>query len=253
MSDIGYVPWTGRQRVIAFTGPFLTFKQGAMRSVYPAVGGIFVKEPGNRAWSRSLYAMINTNLRRGWGLNVEGGVGKAYELDTNYTSRSLSLNFWGNLNGNNVNGGFDYGYGWNYLRGYLGYQGYNRLSYSYSISEPLVATLGANLWIEGSQDNHVAALWPMLRPSLMWRIGPAMTLTTFNEGVYFAPGTEIGRAALQTNRWGLLYSWNFSPKSWLYVAFNDYQERELDPARQDWRVRQQYFISAIKAKYLIYF
>lgn len=253
VADIGYVPWAGRQRAIAFSGPFLTFKDGAVRSVYPAVGGTFVKEPGNRTWSRSLYAMVNTNFRQGWGLNLEGSAGKAYELDTSYTSRSLSMNFWGNLNGNNINGGFDYSYGWNYLRGYLGYQGYNRLSCSYSITEPLVVTLGTNLWVEGSPDNHVAALWPMLRPSLLWRLGATMTLTTYNEGVYSAPGTEIGKATLQSNRWGLLYSWNFAPKSWLYVALNDYQEREYDPARSDWRVRPQYFISAVKAKYLLYF
>jgi hypothetical protein len=49
------------------------------------------------------------------------------------------------------------------------------------------------------------------------------------------------------------------PKSWLYVALNDQSAREdpqpsaFNPIYYAGPVRSQYFIGAIKAKYLLYF
>jgi hypothetical protein len=41
---------------------------------------------------------------------------------------------------------------------------------------------------------------------------------------------------------------NFSPKSWIYIALNDYRAQD-----EHGRLQPQYSIGAIKAKYLLYF
>ncbi|GAI63694.1 unnamed protein product, partial [marine sediment metagenome] len=70
----------------------------------------------------------------------------------------------------------------------------------------------------------------------------------FNHLLFETPETDFGETDLLSNRLGVLFSWNFKPKSWLYIAFNDYQV-----ADEDGKLRLQDRIGAIKAKYLIYF
>ena len=83
-----------------------------------------------------------------------------------------------------------------------------------------------------------------------------MSLSVFDELFGSAPGFHATVSKLQTNRMGMIYSWNFKPKSWLYVAVNDFSalQPEIDGAGL-WqeRIRHQYLISAVKVKYLLYF
>ncbi|HTY07692.1 MAG TPA: DUF5916 domain-containing protein, partial [Candidatus Edwardsbacteria bacterium] len=224
--DIGYLPWAGRQRAMLLSGPFWTFTGGPLRNLYAAPGISLTREPGSPHWSTIGVVMLNPTFRRTGGCNLEFDLGKNYEADTNYLYRSLNFNFWSMLMGNNINGGCTYNYGYNYARGFLAYQGNDWLNVSYSIVPPLSVTLNANLWQEWDQDQKPLAMWPLLRPSVNYRITPDMTLTAFDELFYYAPGIHATLATLQTNRLGMLFSWNFAPKSWLYVALNDYQETD---------------------------
>jgi hypothetical protein len=74
-----------------------------------------------------------------------------------------------------------------------------------------------------------------------------MKLRIFDEIVTSVPKQNFKEMVLSSNRIGLLLSWNFLPKSWFYFAINDNRERI------DNRLRSQYFIGVIKAKYLLYF
>lgn len=257
VSDIGYVPWVGRRRASVTSGPFWTYRSGALRNLYLAASLSGEKSPGSRDWSRAGSIIVNPIFRNNWGSYLEFGAGKMYEADTNYAGRYFSFNFWGMLMGNNINGGCNYSYSYNYQRGYPAYQGSNWLNYNYSIVSPLSVGASSNLWIEWSQNNHIIDMYPRLRPNFIWRISAAMTLTGFDEMVMFTPRTEVSRTTLSTNRLGLLYSWNFRPKSWIYVAFNDYsgQEPMLDDnfLPVDYVMKPQYTIGAVKVRYLLYF
>ncbi len=246
--DIGYLPWAGRQRVMAMSGPFWTYKSGLLRNFFAAPGVTLAREPGSKQWSTIGCLNINPTFRRTGGGNLELDLGRNYEADTNYFYRGFNFNFWGMLNGNNINGGCSYNYGYNYARGFLAYQGNDWLSVSYSIVPPLSVTLNANLWQEWDDAGKPLAIWPLLRLSPNYRITADMTLSAFDELFYYAPGTHATLAKLQTNRVGMLFSWNFAPKSWLYVALNDYQEIDGNGT-----MRPQYTISAVKVKYLLYF
>jgi len=91
-------------------------------------------------------------------------------------------------------------------------------------------------------------MWPRLRPQVFIRFNADMNLSIFDELVYAIPETNWGETELLTNRVGMLFSWNFLPKSWLYIALNDYRAQDAFGDLQ-----HQYTISAIKAKYLVYF
>ncbi|KPL15995.1 hypothetical protein AMJ74_00145 [candidate division WOR_3 bacterium SM1_77] len=60
---------------------------------------------------------------------------------------------------------------------------------------------------------------------------------------------SIDETELYSMRPGLLFSWNFRPKSWIFIiALNDYRAQDDQGLMQP-----QYSIGAIKAKYLLYF
>lgn len=261
VEGIGYVPWTGRQRALFIGGPFWTFRQGSLRSLYIAPGIARVREPGCPEWSTAGYFSVNPNWRNNWGANLEINFGRNHEMVydstgrimcASYFMRDANFNFWGLLMGNNVNGGCDYNYSFNYARNYLAYQGSNWLTVSYSIVSPLSTTLTSMLWIEWNPDKKIEAMTPIFRPRMDYRITAKMTLSVFNEMVGTTPESNFDKTRLYSDRFGLLYSWNFSPKSWLYLALNDYNSLD-DISNPGGEMTQRYAIGAIKARYLLYF
>jgi hypothetical protein len=259
VEDVGFVPWAGRQRVMLISGPFWTFRSGAMRNLYIAPGISRTRDPGSPRWSTLGYFTLNPNLRSNWGCNIEGTYGRNYEYDlvsgsyTGYIYRGLDFNFWGFVLGNNLNGGASYNYSYNYQRAFLAYQGTHWLTFSYSFASPVSTTLSSNLWVEWNPDNEVVAMWPRFRPRVDYRITAYMTLSVFNEMVAYTPKADVPRTRLQSDRLGMLYTWNFAPKSWLYLALNDYNALDYSDRHPAGVMKQQYAIGAFKVKYLIYF
>ncbi len=248
VTHVGFVPWTGEKRLLLMTGPYREYRTGAIRNFFVAPGIIATQEPSDSNWSIVGLAEFNTQFRNNWGLDFSVGAGPYYEADTNYTHRSLDLSVWGNLWGNHINFGCNYSYEYNYMRGFPAYQGTNRFTYTYSIIPELSLGLSFFYWIEWNPDNEIIYTWPMFRPRVDIRFNADMSLSIFDEIVTQTPGTDFGELDLQWNRIGVLYAWNFMPKSWLYLALNDHRVQDAAGTLQP-----LYQGGAIKAKYLIYF
>ncbi len=280
VGDIGYVPWAGRQRWMAMSGPFWTYRTGMLRNFYLAPGISRTRQPGTAKWSNLGYVVINPTFRRNMGANLEIDYGRNYEqvqvfdtlqvLDTvyitlrdttlRYNYRGLEFNFWGLLMGNNINGGCNYNYSLNYRNGpynpFLAYQGFNWLTASYSITPPWSVTMSANVVLEWDADKEPLAMTTVLRPRSDYRITPYMTLSAFDEVYSTAEGFHPTLSKIQHNRFGAIYSWNFRPKSWIYLAINDFSRKVGEDDHYGLlqeRMRHLYLISAVKIKYLLYF
>ncbi len=248
VSDIGFVPWPGQKQFMLMSGPYKNFPKGFLKDLYIAPGIVVNQEPGNKNWSRLGILEINPNFRNNWGFDISTTLGPYYEADTNYFYRELNFVSWGNLASQIFECGCNYNYSYNYRRGYLAYQGSNWLTLNYSIIPQLIIGSNTRLWIEWDTLNTIIAMTPLLRPQIIVRFNAYMNLSLFSELVMEAPGTDLGATDLLSNRIGMLFSWNFRPKSWLYIALNDYREQN-----ETGQLKPQYTIGAIKAKYLIYF
>jgi hypothetical protein len=84
------------------------------------------------------------------------------------------------------------------------------------------------------------------RPRIDFRITSKLSFNVYSEMVLMTPETRWGETRLGSNRVGFLFSWNFLPKSWLYVAFNDYRIGGDD------RLTLASRIGAVKLRYLFY-
>jgi hypothetical protein len=248
VSDMGYVPWAGKEECMIASGPFLTFQKGICRNLYIAPGFIGSKEPDQEKWSKIGYFIVNPNFRNHWGFSLEMYYGPAYEGNVEYRYREVSLSTWGQKGCHHINFGGNYEYSYNYRREHLGYQGSGWISGSYVLISQVSASLGSNTWAEWDSLNTLVEITSRIMPKIDYRVNADMTVSVFNEFVMSVPETDFGAADLLSNRLGLLFSWNFLPKSWLYIALNDFRERD-----EQGHLVLQNSIGAIKAKYLIYF
>lgn len=248
VNDIGFVPWSGQKEFLFLSGPFKQYPKGFLSSLFLAPGFLLIQEPGSDDWSTIGMFEINPNTRNDWGCDLSFYYGKYYEADTNYLYKSVDLSVWGNLFRQYINFGNSYSYTYNYRRGYLAYQGSNRLSYNYAVEEHISLGFSSNLWIEWDTMNAIIAMTPLFRPNIMIRFNATTNLSLFSEFVMSTPSTDINETELTTMRTGMLFSWNFMPKSWLYIALNDFRAQDIVG-----NLKPSYQIGAIKAKYLLYF
>jgi hypothetical protein len=248
VTDIGFVPWAGQKQVLFLSGPFKQWQSGFMSNLFIGPGISVIREPGNENWSVIGLVEINPNTRNGWGCDLSFYYGPYYEADTHYIYRSVNLSTWGRLFGQSISFGGNYTYTYNYWRGFLAYQGSSWLSCNYAIEQHVSIGMSSNLWVEWDTTGTLLAMTPRVRPNVTLRINAFISLRVFSEIVMLTPGSDMHETDVYSNRFGMLFSWNFLPKSWLYIAVNDYRAQD-----DQGKLEPQYQIGAIKAKYLLYF
>ena len=212
-------------------------------------GGIkAVREAGNSEWSKLGVLIFSPIFRNNISTTLQFLAGPYYEADTNYLRKEILLSMSGNVFGYWLQINSSFGYMHNYYQNFLAYRSSTSLFYSYAFTPLINPGISANLWVEWDTLNAVATVTPRFRPYITFFFNSDLRLEVFNEMIFEMPRGDVDDATQTSNRFGFLFSWRFRPKSWLYVALNDYREQDdlgsLEP---------QYQISAVKAKYLLYF
>jgi len=248
VSDIGYVPWAGKREISIAVGPKFYFKN-FVRTFYLAPSVVLTKEPDENQWSKNIILTINPNFRNNWGFSFNTGLGKRYEANLDYIQKELTFLVWGDGFKYATNFGSSYYYSYNWHLNCLAYQAVNWLWFEcYPISR-FTPILDANIWIEWDTLNAITEITPKVTPRIELQITKDVSCDIFNELVWSISQMEDKNASLISSRIGLLFSYNFRPKSWFYIALNDYRKqiefnRELELKNQ---------IVVFKVKYLFYF
>jgi hypothetical protein len=248
VSDIGFVPWAGLRKFFIMAGPQRNYQKGFLRNLFYGPALVVFQEPGEEEVSVLGGFIFNPNFRNNWGFNLEGYVGKAHEADTNYLNRSVNLSSWGNLFGQYFNFGGDYEFSYNYRRGYLADNLSSWFRVGYSIIDNISLSMNGNGWVEWDTTGTLIAVTSMAMPRIDIRFNADIMLSIFDQLVFDTPGTEFKGTNLVSNRLGALFAWNFRPKSWLYLAVNDYNVED-----ENGQMELSDRVAAVKAKYLLYF
>ncbi len=248
VSDIGYLPWTGNREIEVWVGPYKNFSSGPVSHVCAGPEFSFSREPGEADWSRIASIETELNMRNGWGCHSFSSIGRIYEADTNYLYRSIEFSLWGKVWGQFMNAWSRYWYGYNYARGFPAYTSSSSFTYNYSIIEQLSAGLNSNHWVEWDTSGTLISMYHRIRPNMLFRFNADARISLFSELVMLTPERAYSKTELYANRLGMLFSWNFRPKSWIYLALNDYYAEE-----ESGQLKHQYQIAAVKVKYLLYF
>jgi hypothetical protein len=192
---------------------------------------------------------ISTRFRKQWELNIIAEVGQLYEADTHYIYKNINNSiFSGSHNKFNFNLSTDYSYCYNYLQKWIANQLTLSCEYAYFPISPLSLSVSITNIAEWDTAGLLFALTPYLTPRIEYKFNSVMGIDVYSQLVFQKNTDNFQEPSLFSNRIGILFSWNFRPKSWLYLAFNNFEQ--IDEYNQIQLINR---IGAIKLRYLIYF
>lgn len=253
VSEIGFVPWRGTFSSSLITGPIFLFDEGHISNVFTYLGINVNYEDEDLYYDRALIFGLNTDMRGGWGFefNILSGKSKDNSVIYNsleinlssriYLSQNWSANFWSG-----------YSKTYNFKRNYLAF--YTWLGSQFSIRPYDFLNLGSSfeMFVEGNPYNKIEDITFTSRPFLSLTPINNLNLRLYVDNLYLKSSEKLERLIL-----GFLFSWNFSPKSWIYLAINELKSRtnEFDnsgnfiPSKLTTLDR----VGVFKIKYLYYF
>jgi hypothetical protein len=253
VNQVGFVPWRGTGELTAITGPRWYFKEGAVREMLLYGGGVLNYERIDDFTDRSAVLGFNMQFRKNWGYEINLTTGRSKDQSKKFTSYEANYSSWFNPSAKwsgNVWGGYARTY--NFARDYLAFYSWFGSSFNWHALKVLDLGTSLNAFIEGNPRNQIE--------DITWNARPYFSLTPVNDlnvRVYvdnvYLRSTRNMRQVIA----GLLFSYNFSPKSWIYFAVNELRDRRLeyDIAGNfiSDRLRLTDRVGVTKVKYLYYF
>ena len=233
--QVGFAPWRGRKYYHLNGGP-LFYNKRIFREIRLPVGVVFVKEHGEPGTERGVFGDFVLRFTNNWGLYLNPYLGRVYEMGEQFTSRSLRCNIWSDWS-KPVAGSINLGYSsrsYNYRRGYFAPSAYARLYVEWQVNPVLNLGFDVNNTIEFNPGGSVEKLNWILHPQMQY---------TLRKDLFFRLWSEPNFAE-DIHRLNLLFSWNFLPKSWAYLAYNE--TRDNTEGKMKLKTR----IAVLKVRYL---
>ncbi len=259
VSEVGYMPWAGRTELGIQAGPYLTPRTGPIRRlmVLPQVN--VSREPGSRdlSWNAGIYA--NPTLRSRWNIDAGASIGRASEnvpqVNPNRDLEYTQANGYFSVHGApsvmwSLDCGGSASRGFNYARGYVAPNYSEWFNFTYYLFGRVAVMAGLNSHWEADTAGDIVAVTTIARPRLDFRFNDEFNFNVYDELVLATPGTRFDSTDVVQNRVGFLFSWNFRPKSWLFVALNDLSV-ERDPQTRGLEFGSR--VAAVKLRYLFHF
>jgi hypothetical protein len=252
VDDIGFVPWKGTGEFVTFCGPIWLYDTGVLNSFFIAGGAIFYNEKIDNYTDHYPLLIINFNFRSNWGMEFDIVAGKAKEKGQIYTSQQYSASLWAYWAQNyNFNFNTNFNYDYNYNREYFGWMSNIYFTGKYIPSSRLGFQVDFNSWIEYKPDISIEDITYNIRPRIIYAFNKDIHFRLFVDNTILKSTGKLERVLI-----GSLFSYNFSPKSWIYLAYNDAFENIESATLTDYQSRSLVSTNKIfvfKVRYLYYF
>ena len=241
VSEIGFVPWNGYRGYSVSMGPVIYPKSGPIKYGAARVYADFSRDFQEEHYSQGYDFSLSASLRNGWGLTVSRGIGREYERDDSYNPKSLYASVGTDMSRRfRATSSYYTCYRYNYRRGYFARNESVSLYTSLRVSKKFSVSLSGNTWIEHKPDGSIEETTYRLRPTVFFSPMTGMSFSLYEE----TPIVD-GEGVLSI-RIGVSFKYNFLPKSWIYIAYNDYQWRRSEDGVFDPQQR----VFAVKVKHL---
>jgi len=252
ISQVGYVPWKGTAEFVGLTGPRWFFEQGSVRSVLLYVGPALYYERIDGFMDYAGLIGFNMGFRSNWGFEINYNTGKSKDQGIEYPSYSANLSSWFNtakLNGN-VYGGYTKTY--NFSRDYIAFYSWAGCFVGWQAGSRLQLGSSFDTYIEGNPDGNIEDVTINSRPYISVTPINDLSVRIYFDNVYVRSTRHLEQVIV-----GFLFSYNFLPKSWIYLALNEVGDRrnEYDTIGNQLpnRMHTTSRAGVLKVKYLYYF
>ncbi len=249
VSEVGYVPWRGTGRLGLISGPTFRYETGMFRSIVPYAGMDISYESGEKYVERSMIAGISFQFRTQLGLEMNMSLGKAKEQETIFNYSEYSASFWGWYGqAKSFNLYLNRYYGYNYNMNDFGWTNDITLTGAYAINTRFSTELRSETIWEYRKGNSLNDVYYMFRPMIVMALHKDIHLRLYVDNLIKNSSGRLERCFF-----GGLLSYNFSPKSWIYLAYNDLMEsRAATGAVSRYSLESLSKIMVLKVKYLYY-
>ncbi len=253
VNQVGYVPWLGTAEITGLTGPNFLFDKGYINEIL-ILGGLYTNYKNVDDYTdRSAVLDFNMNFRSNWGYEITLIMGKSKDEGIKYNSYEVDYNAWFNTNSNwnaNFYGGYSKTY--NFNRNYLAFYTWFGSYFQWNAFDILQLGTSYNMYVEGKPGGGIEDITYDARP--FFSLTPVNNL---NIRVYVDNVFDRSSNQMQQIVSGFLFSYNFRPKSWIYFAYNEVDNRDdqfdsfgnLLPNKMHVAARA----GVVKLKYLYYF
>ena len=250
IDQVGFVPWRGTWNVVALTGPRWFHEKGAVRTMMIYGGGFGNYEKADDYVDRGVVAGINFNYRRNWGWELNVDYGRSKDSGIRYNSFSSNLSTWFHWSptwSGNVWGGYSKSY--NFRRDYLGHNAWTGASFNWNVMDILKIGSQLNLYMERDPNGRMEDMTINPRPFISYTPRNNLNMRFYLDTAYLTSSSRVENIVA-----GFYFAYNFSPKSWVYFAINEVQDRNNrfgNTAGDKLGVAAR--AAALKIKYLYYF
>jgi hypothetical protein len=242
--QISFVPWKGTKDFTGLTGPRWYFEEGYIKSILIYAGPIFLYERDDHFTDYGGLLGYNMQFRDNWGFEINTVIGKARDEGVLYDFYDIFVSSWFNTSPKWIANLFgNYTWGYNFSREYLAF--YTRFggSFQWQMLDEFRIGTTVNIYIEGNPDNNIEDITYNARPFLSWTPINDLNVYLYVDNVFLKSSDKFEQTIA-----GFLVSYNYSPKSWIYLAVNEFRERD------DFGIMRIADRAAVfKASYLYYF
>lgn len=245
INQVGFVPWKGTAEFVGLTGPTWYFKESAISQIMMYIGPILNYEKADNFTDYGGVVGINMQFRSNWGYEVNFQATNSKDLDRKYTLAQINFSTWFNINPKwnaNVYGGYNRSY--NFSRDYLAFYSWLGAEASWKVADILQIGTSYDMWLEGNPNNNIEEITYNARPWFSFTPINDLNFYMYVDNVFLRSTNKMERIFL-----GALFSYQFSPKSWIYLALNEIHDRNNPNRTMDMTDR----VSVFKIKYLYYF
>ncbi len=249
---VGFVPWRGTIEGTALTGPQWYFDAGSIHRI-SLFGGVTANyDHADLFTDRGPLLVFNIQMRDNWGLELDVISGLTLDNGIKYDFFEASLGSWYNISPSwEGNLQLDYAHGYNYAREFLADNGFVAGEFVWRALPVLQVGTSFGIYVEGNPDGELEEITYNARPFL--------SVTPFNNlnvRMYMDVTTLRSTDRIESLIGGLLFSYNFLPKSWIYLALNEVRDRPESsisvPGSADSGMRIADRVGVFKVKYLYY-
>lgn len=253
VSQVGFVPWKGTDEVTAIVGPRWYYDDGYISSILLYLGGLLNYRLVEGYTNQLAVVGYNMQFRDNWGFEITFIGGRSKDNGVEYPYREFDLSSWYNISPKwsaNL-----YGYvakTYNYSREYLATFGSVGFYLSWHALDILEVGTSFDTYVEGNPQNKVEDITLNSRPYFSFTPVNNLNVRMYFDNVFTRSGDNLQRTIL-----GFLFSYNFSPKSWIYLAVNEVRDRsdefDSDSNLLPNRMHIVDRVAVLKVKYLYYF
>lgn len=252
VDQVGYVPWRGTANLTAIAGPMWYFDEGAVASMFQYSGFFVTYEDADLATDWGVAVGLNMQFRSNWGFEVSLSGGRNDDVGIRYSAYEANLSTWFDISPRwNANAYGGYSYGYNFAREYLASYWWLGSEYEWKPLNILEVGTSFSLYVEGNPSGGIEDITYNARPFLSLTPVNNLNMRLYADNLFLRSTDRMERVIV-----GFLFSYNFLPKSWIYLALNEVQERrdvlDVNGDAVDRRMAVAGRAGVVKLKYLYY-